>query len=199
PLPPQAGTNTQDPKNRASSLPTATPTLAAGGASGGGQQNRGDIVGAVLRGAGIAAGVLALLALPGLVRLLVRRVRLRRLRTSGAADIGWREIVDTGTDLGRPPPKDVSPRATELVLQRELVGAAAAGSALARVRGAYERQTYGGHAERVSPDDVDTVLSTFRAGATRGRRLGAAVAPRSLVGRIAASRAAVRRSPPGSE
>ncbi|MDQ1513437.1 MAG: hypothetical protein QOC59_1279, partial [Microbacteriaceae bacterium] len=140
PLPPQAGTNTQDPKNRASSLPTATPSLAAGGAAGGGQQNRGDATGAVLRGGGIAAGILALLALPGLARLLVRRVRLRRLRTSGAPDIGWREIVDTGTDLGRPPPKDVSPRATELVLQRELVGAAAAGSALARVRGAYERQ-----------------------------------------------------------
>ncbi|MDQ1531060.1 MAG: hypothetical protein QOE37_1165, partial [Microbacteriaceae bacterium] len=199
PAPAQSAPSTLDPKNRATALPTATASAAPTAGAAGGSRNGGVSLGPVLQGAGIGAGVLAVLALPGAVRVLIRRRRLSRLRSSGTPELGWREIVDTGTDLGRPPPRDVSPRAAELVLQRELVGAPAASGALARVRGAYERQAYGGRTDAVSVEDVDAVLTSFRSTTTLPQRIRATVAPRSLVGRIAASRLAFRWSPPGSD
>jgi hypothetical protein len=129
----------------------------------------------------------------------VRRRRLARLTRGGPAEIGWQEVVDTGADLGHPPPPGLSLRASELSLRSDLGGAADAVSALTRIRDAYERQVYGGRVQTVTAGDVGAVLTALRDRAPLLARLRAALAPRSLVGTMTRSRLAFRWSPPGSD
>jgi transglutaminase-like putative cysteine protease len=146
--------------------------------------------------AAVAGGLLVLLALPGAARILARRRRLARLQAGGTAALGWREVVDTGTDLGMPPP-DGSPRSMAAALAQRLA-APDARAALLRIRDAYEVQTFGRRSPAVSPDDVRVVLDRLRSGAGRGARLRGTVAPVSLLGRLRRPRLAFRWSPPGS-
>jgi transglutaminase-like putative cysteine protease len=146
--------------------------------------------------AATAGGLLVLLALPGLARILGRRRRLARLRAGGTAEIGWREVVDTGADLGMPPP-DGSPRVMAAALERRL-GAPDARAALGRIRDAFEVQTFGRRSPSVSADDVRTVLDRLRSGAGRAARFRGTVAPVSLLGRLRRPRLALRWTPPGS-
>jgi hypothetical protein len=130
------------------------------------------------------------------VRILARRRRLARLRDGGTAALGWREIVDTGADLGMPPP-DGSPRVMAAALAERL-GAAGAGAALGRIRDAFEVQTFGRRSPSVSPDDVRTVVDRMRSVAGRAARVRGTVAPVSLLGRLQRPRLALRWTPPGS-
>jgi hypothetical protein len=141
--------------------------------------------------------VALLLALPGLLRRTRRRTRLARLGRDGPAG-AWREVLDTAVDLGPPPPRGRSPRGIEEALDERIGGSPSARSALARLRLAYERQAYSPDAAVADPGDVRRVLDALRDQAGPGRRLVAALAPRSLVGSIAVPRLAFRWSPPGS-
>jgi hypothetical protein len=176
--------------------PSSTPTVAAGGGTG----HRSDpVLPGVLRGVGVAALVALLALLPAGLRRTVRRRRLSRVTRGAPAEVGWQEIVDTGWDLGVPPPRGVSLRAAEAALRRDLASAPAATAALTRVREAYERQAYGGRPERVAVADVDAVLTTLHDTAPLGIRIRAALAPRSLLGTLSRSLLAFRWSPPGSD
>ncbi len=187
-------------KSAHSTTPTAVPTPAvsaiAGGRSGG---TSGGSIGGLARGVGIALLVIAAGLLPAGLRRLVRRRRFAQLRRAGPAEVGWQEILDTGADFGMPARAGVSLRAAELDLRRDLGATPATASALTRIREAYERQVYGGLSQRVSADDVERVLATIQAAAGPGRRIRAALAPRSLVGTLTRSRLAFRWSPSGSD
>lgn len=165
---------------------------AVAGARGGG----GDgwaAAGALARIGGIALAVAALLAVPALVR-----VRIRRRRLAGAAG-AWQELLDSLTDLGLSTGSGRSPRGVETVLARHIGPAPGPRSALARIRAAYERQAYSAAPVPIGPDDVRAVVDSAAERVSRRRRIVAAVAPRSLVGTLARSRLAFRWPPPGSD
>jgi hypothetical protein len=146
--------------------------------------------------AALVGGAILVLALPGVVRMLARRRRLAKLREGGAAALGWREVVDTGADLGMPPP-DGSPRVMAASLDARL-HAPDARAALGRIRDAFEVQTFGRRSPTVSADDVRVVVDRLRSVAGRGARLRGTVAPVSLLGRLRRPRLALRWTPPGS-
>jgi transglutaminase-like putative cysteine protease len=188
---------------------TATPTPTAGAVRTGPEASAGPqteaeraakqtadvwrVVGTV---GAVLGGLLVLLAVPGLVRILARRRRLARLRDGGTAALGWREVLDTGADLGMPPP-DGSPRVMAAALERRLA-APDARAALGRIRDAFEVQTFGRRSPSVSVDDVRTVVDRLRAGVGPAARIRGTVAPVSLLGRLRRPRLALRWTPPGS-
>ncbi len=151
--------------------------------------------GAGLTAAAVLLGVLLIGAVPFVIRRLRRRRRLAAVRTSGSAASGWNEVIDTATDLGLHPPGRASPRAVEAALAAEV----GADPALTRLRTAYEASAYGAETWRMQSGDVAAVLTRMRGAAPAGRRVAAAVAPRSLLGTIGGSRLAFRWSPPGSD
>jgi transglutaminase-like putative cysteine protease len=188
---------------------TPTPTPTAGAVTSGPQASAGpqtaeevaakrtaDVWRAVATGGAVGGGLLVLLALPGLLRILARRRRLARLGDGGTAALGWREVVDTGADLGMPPP-DGSPRVVAAALAQRLT-APDARAALGRIRDAFEVQTFGRRSPSVSADDVRTVVDRLRSVAGRAARVRGAVAPVSLLGRLRSPRLALRWPPPGS-
>ena len=171
------------------SAPTPEQSTAAGDGSNGGDP--WAAVGPVLRGGGVALAVVALLALPGLAR---RSIRRRRLEGGPGAPPGasgaWRELIDSLADLGLPTGAGRSPRAAEQVLAGHLGPGARPREALQRVRAAYERQAYSADPVPIGADDVRTVVAAAAERAGRGRRLMAAVAPRSLLATLTGSRLA---------
>ena len=187
-------TSTPTPSASAASTPAPTESDAATGAD---RRNGAAALGPVLRGAGIALLVAALLALPGLLRRAVRMRRLGRLEEDGPAG-AWREVLDTAADLGLPSGRGRSPRGIEALLAERVGPAPGPRSALARLRAAYERQAYSRSATEATRRDVDEVVAALRARAGRGARLAATLAPRSLVGTLIPPRLAFRWSPPGS-
>ena len=189
---------TDSPSATPSSAAAATPTPeASDAANGGGGRSGGVALGPLLQGSGVVLLVAALLALPGLLRRGLRRRRLSRLDRDGPAG-AWREVLDTATDLGLPSGRGRSPRGVEAVLADRVGPAPGPRAALARLRAAYERQAYSRSAADATRRDVDEVIGALRDQAAPGARLGAALAPRSLVATLIPPRLAFRWSPPGS-
>jgi hypothetical protein len=137
------------------------------------------------------------LAVPGLLRVVLRRRRLARLDRDGPAG-AWRELLDTVTDLGLPSGRGGSPRTVEEVIAPRAGPSAKTRDALARLRTAFERQAYSPDPAHVDAADVQRVVQDLREQAGPGRRFLATVAPRSLVATIGTPRLAFRWSPPGS-
>jgi transglutaminase-like putative cysteine protease len=196
PVPQQSAQASLDPKQHGNAAATVAPTAAASGSNSRHRTDPASVLLPVLRGVGIGAGVVVLLLLPGLMRVLVRRRRFARLKRTGPADVGWREILDTGADLGLPPP-DGSPRVMAASLDTHLT-APDARAALGRIRSAFEVQTFGRRSPSVTADDVQAVVDGLRSVVTPAARLRGTVAPVSLLGRLRRPRLALRWTPPGS-
>jgi transglutaminase-like putative cysteine protease len=196
PLPSAAVTSTPTTTASAATAPTPAPTAsdAAAAANGGG---RSIAIGPVLQGGGIALLILLALALPGLLRVVLRRRRLARLGRDGPAG-AWREILDTAVDLGLETGRGRSPRGIETVVAEQAGPSAEVRAALARLRVAYERQAYSRAGTAATAADVTVVIQALLERATPSRRIAAAVAPRSLAGTLGAPRLAFGWSPPGS-
>jgi transglutaminase-like putative cysteine protease len=176
-----AGASTAAPSARTSdAVPSAAPSAGAGASGGDG----GAALAAFLRGAGLVALIAAILALPGLARLALRRRRLRGVAGPGGAGAAWQEVLLTSADLGVPAADGRSPRETEEVLRTAVAAELGARSALGRLRLAVERQAYGPTAQGADEADVGLVLRALGEGASRRQRIVAAVAPRSLLGRL---------------
>ncbi|GAA2751609.1 transglutaminase superfamily protein [Amnibacterium kyonggiense] len=187
-------TPTAAPSTEAAATPQPTESDPAAARSG---DRGGASLVPLLRGSGVALIVLALLALPGLLRRGLRRRRIGRLGRDGPAG-AWREILDTAVDLGLPTGRGRSPRGIEAVVAEQVGSTPGAREALGRLRAAYERQAYSRDVAAATEADVALVLRALRAHASGGRRFAAAVAPRSLAGTLVPPRLAFRWSPPGS-
>ena len=142
---------------------------------------------------------LLLLLLPGAARAMVRRSRLRRIRSGRAtANLAWMELEHTGLDHGIPSPTTETPRA--FAQRLKLLGTLDEASleSLDRVLLALEQSRYNryrpvqswspqsiGRAETLALDLV-RVLRRLHSGANTGIRLRATVAPTSLFAAVAA-------------
>ena len=127
-------------------------------------------------------------SIPGPVRGLQRRRRVRSLRAGTApAVVAWCEVLQSADDLGYAIPQTATPREAEEMLATDAPGAH---PAIGRLRVAVERESYaaptGGGAYSGASGDVLTVVGGLRSTAGRWRRLRAAIAPRSLWTRLAA-------------
>ncbi|MFG2832213.1 transglutaminaseTgpA domain-containing protein [Streptomyces sp. NPDC048434] len=138
---------------------------------------------------GIALAALLVLLLPTAPLLWRLRTRSRRLAADGpdgdfAAGIlaAWRELLDTAWDFGILPDESLTPRkaATRIIQLGELQPEPAA--AAQHVAAAVEQVLYAPQPQPVSglALDVQQVRAGLRAGATRGMRLRARFAPRSV-------------------
>jgi transglutaminase-like putative cysteine protease len=146
-------------------------------------------------GGGVGAVSLLLLALlaPALARAGIRHSRLLRLRTGrGTATDAWREVQDEVLDLRLPSPSADTPRA----FASRLAAIEALGeperAALARVRAAFERESFGRPASAgraaIPPEtgaalaeDASLVVAALTAVAPVRVRLTAALLPASLL------------------
>lgn len=144
------------------------------------------------------AGLLVVLlaATPAVVRLVVRRRRLHAAR-AGDAVAAWTALREDAVDLGIPSPAAESPRA----FAARLIGDHGADAdALDLLRAALEQVSYAGDAIDPSAgaglaDAVDRARATLAAAASRPRRIGARLVPRSLLVRPGA--ASAEREPVG--
>lgn len=144
------------------------------------------------------AGLLVVLlaATPAVVRLVVRRRRLHAAR-AGDAVAAWTALREDAVDLGIPSPAAESPRA---FAARLIADHGADADALDLLRASLEQVSYAGDAIDPSAgaglaDAVDRTRVTLAAAASRPRRLGARLAPRSLLVRPGA--ASAEREPVG--
>ncbi|WP_258027477.1 DUF3488 and transglutaminase-like domain-containing protein [Microbacterium sp. BH-3-3-3] len=144
------------------------------------------------------AGLLVVLlaATPAVVRLVVRRRRLHAAR-AGDAVAAWTALREDAVDLGIPSPAAESPRA---FAARLVADHGADADALDLLRAALEQVSYAGEAVDPSAgaglsDAVDRARVTLAAAASRPRRLGARLVPRSLLVRPGA--ASAEREPVG--
>lgn len=144
------------------------------------------------------AGLLVVLlaATPAVVRLVVRRRRLHAAR-AGDAVAAWTALREDAVDLGIPSPAAESPRA---FAARLIADHGADPDALDLLRAALEQVSYAGEAVDPSAgaglsDAVDRARVTLAAAASRPRRLGARLVPRSLLVRPGA--ASAEREPVG--
>ena len=132
---------------------------------------------------GFSALGLLLLLVPGAARRMLRRWRVRRIRSGDAgAGLAWLEVQHTNLDLGVPVPVTETPRAFAVRLERLGPLDPASAAALERVLLAVERSRFdrsSGRAETLA-DDLALVVRGLHAGASVGIRLRALVAPRSL-------------------
>ncbi|WP_159084973.1 transglutaminaseTgpA domain-containing protein [Planctomonas deserti] len=144
-------------------------------------------------GVGAAALIALALLAPALARAAVRRARLLRMRTGrGTAADAWREVHDTALDLRLPGPAADTPRA----FATRLGGIEGLGEperdALARIRSAYERESFGRPGSAggapLPPDagaalagDASLVVAALTAAAPVRVRLAAALLPVSLL------------------
>jgi transglutaminase-like putative cysteine protease len=146
-------------------------------------------------GGGLGAAALLLLALfaPALARAVVRRARLLRLRTGrGTATDAWREVQDQALDLRMPAPAADTPRAFASRLSAiDGLGEPERG-ALARVRAAFERESFGRPGSSAGfplpaetgaalAGDAHLVVTALAAVAPLRVRLTAALLPASLL------------------
>jgi hypothetical protein len=121
---------------------------------------------------------------------LLWRLRTRSGRLAGPHDdptaatlAAWRELLDTAWDFGILPDESLTPRkAAERIIRIRDLPPEPAGAAR-RVAAAVEQVLYAPHPQPVSglALDVAQVRSGLRAGASRGLRLRAQLAPRSAV------------------
>ncbi|MFF8829016.1 transglutaminaseTgpA domain-containing protein [Streptomyces sp. NPDC015131] len=139
----------------------------------------------------VAAGVLAVVLVPLLPLLWRVRVRSRRLGAAGhgAQEVtartlaAWAEVIDTAWDYGIAPDESLTPRRTaeRIVRLGTLEGAPA--EAVHRLAGAVEQALYAARPEPLAgaAGEVARVRQGLAAGAGRGGRLRALLAPRSTV------------------
>lgn len=132
---------------------------------------------------GFSALGLLLLLVPGVARRMLRRWRLRRIRSGDAgAGLAWTELQHTSLDHGVPVPVTETPRAFAVRLERLGTLDPASAAALERVLLAVERSRFdrsSGRAETLA-DDLHLVLRWLHGSASVGIRLRATFAPRSL-------------------
>jgi transglutaminase-like putative cysteine protease len=127
---------------------------------------------------------LLVLALPGLVRRMMRHSRVRRIRSGqGGAGLAWTELQQSSVDHGIAVPATETPRsfARRLELYRSLDSASAL--ALERVLLALERSRFDrstGHSDTLA-DDLTLVVRALQDSASVGIRLRASFAPGSLL------------------
>ena len=170
-----------------SSAPTRDPLDVdqGGGVSGATSE---DAAGGAIR-LGIWAGalvlVVALLLLPAAWRALRRRRRLRALASGGAPALAWAELTDTAADLGRPADPAQTPRAFGARLAASMPPDAR--DPLDALILEVERTAFGPPGHAAARGDLATLARSVLAGmvaqASRGQRLRARLAPRSLLGR----------------
>ncbi|WP_235560570.1 transglutaminase TgpA family protein [Microbacterium sp. Leaf179] len=201
---PNGASNAPATPQQAAATPGAQPSTAP---SQDGRVNVGDQDG-VGTGAGAGRGaawvpaalagllVVLLAATPAVVRLVVRRRRLHAAR-AGDAVAAWTALREDAIDLGIPSPAAESPRA---FAARLIADHGADADALDLLRAALEQVSYAGDAIDPSAgaglaDAVDRTRVTLAAAASRPRRLGARLAPRSLLVRPGA--ASAEREPVG--
>jgi transglutaminase-like putative cysteine protease len=156
--------------------------LPPGGGGGGGSIGAGPVQVPVVPLA-IGVGVLALLSVPGLTRLVVRRRRWRRADTAPElARAAWTELQDVLVDYGYAWQPSDSPRrgVARLVASRGLDPDAA--DAARRLAGATEQARYAPvmtEPDGDLRDDVETVKGGLAATAGRWGRWRAVLLPRS--------------------
>ncbi|KQO82542.1 hypothetical protein ASF17_05615 [Frigoribacterium sp. Leaf263] len=168
------------PAESATPTPTTDATDPSASGSASGQAGRG------LEATGLI--VVALLALVLVVPSGLRAGRRRRRRSVAPPDVGlaaWREVVDTGADLGVAPPRGATPTATARALAERLArgqGAEEARLALDRLVSALQTERFGGVAAGESAwSDAAIVVAGLRSSSTSRERLVARLAPRSLI------------------
>ncbi|BDI23781.1 DUF3488 and transglutaminase-like domain-containing protein [Herbiconiux sp. L3-i23] len=130
----------------------------------------------------IPVGVVALLAVPAVVRLLRTRRRLVLLGR-GSPSAGWDELHDTAVDLGLAT-SGLTPRMLAELVSSNVVLDADAAAALVRWRAATERARFARDATvdaGVTRAEATSILRALRRSRTRFTRVVARVAPRSLV------------------
>ncbi|WP_433413409.1 transglutaminaseTgpA domain-containing protein [Microtetraspora malaysiensis] len=139
-----------------------------------------------------AVGVLLLSLVPAAARTLVRRRRHAQIRRGGAAPAiraAWAELCDTLTDLGEAREPSESPRALARRLTEMYEFDAEAAAAVTAVATAEERMRYAASPPSAGPAAAE--LSCVRRalmGAVPGkRRMGALLAPRSILLRVRAA------------
>ncbi|GAB3891920.1 DUF3488 and transglutaminase-like domain-containing protein [Microbispora bryophytorum] len=144
---------------------------------------------AVKIGIGVAAA-LALLLLPAAARLVVRRRRLRRMtRTAAGGHAAWAELRDMLTDLGMAGEPSETPRALgRRIGERYPLGPQVAES-LTRVVTSEERLRYAPTPSASGPvaADLSRIRRDLASRASRWRRLGAVLAPMSVLLRVRAA------------
>jgi transglutaminase-like putative cysteine protease len=130
----------------------------------------------------VVFAVLAVLAIPLLVRDLRRRQQLAAARAGDAA-AAWLVVQDTAIDLGLPAPASESPRA----LSARLLAAGAPAAAMGVLTAAIERASYApggrhgfGQGEAMARAAGD-VRAALLANADPARRILALLVPRSLI------------------
>ena len=149
----------------------------------------GDVRGIVA----LSALALGILLLPGATRRLVRRLRVRRIRSGGPVAVAWNELENTSLDYGISVPVTDTPRAFGRRLERLGELDSSSREALHRVLTALERERYdrlprddsGDRAESLAADLIK-VLRAVHDGASTGRRVRALVVPASLLATLAA-------------
>ncbi len=135
--------------------------------------------------AAASAGAAVLLAVPALLRRLVRALRWRRVRdASGAARAAWAELRDDVVDLGLEWNAALSPRAVERSLASGGLPEGPAREALHRIVAAEEAVRYSPRPPAVTAvglaEDCRTVRRALAAACGLPVRVRAAVLPRSL-------------------
>ncbi len=201
--------NNDDLLPDATPAPTPAPSATALPAPGGGG-NAGSGVQLLpwLLGAAGVLGMALLVAAPRLIRTGIRARRLRPQDPGNAVPLGWRELLDLGTDYGVPPGSSETPRAYSARLRGALLGDPdgldrAAHQAVAALTAGFERHSYGrpsGAVPEAAVDDgqpgpargtggavaaqVAAVESSLQANAGLARRLQAAWIPPSVMGRL---------------
>ena len=132
---------------------------------------------------GVSALGLVLLLVPGGARRMLRRTRVRRIRSGDAGGVlAWTELQHTSLDHGIPVPITETPRAFAGRLERLGTLDPASSQALERVLLALERSRFDrSHAwVETLADDLTLVLRALHANASVGIRLRATFAPTSL-------------------
>jgi transglutaminase-like putative cysteine protease len=186
-------------------VPSAAPLPAPGG---GGSADTGPQLLPWLLAAGGVLAVALLMASPRLIRAGIRTRRLRPQDPANAVPLGWRELLDLGTDYGLPPGPSETPRAYSARLRGSLLGDPdgmdqAAHQAAAALTADFERHSYGRPALPVPAVEADSgqsrprgdsrgpvaaqvaaVESSLQAHAPLTRRLQAAWIPPSVMGRL---------------
>lgn len=209
PTAPTALDNNADLVPNATQAPTPAPSAAPLPApGGGGSTGTGAQLLPWLLGTGGVLGIALLLAAPRLVRAGIRARHLRPQDPGNAIPLGWRELLDLGTDYGVPPGSSETPRAFSARLRGSPLGDPdgldqPAHQAVAALTADFERHSYG----RPSQDfpgvetgggqptpahgmtgavaaRVAAVESSLQANAPFRRRLQAAWIPPSVMGRL---------------
>jgi hypothetical protein len=201
--------NNEDLLPEATPAPTPAPSASAAPApGGGGGGGPGVQLLPWLLGTAGVLGMALLLATPRLIRAGIRARRLRPRDPGSALPLGWRELLDLGTDYGLAPGPSETPRAYSARLRGGLLGDAggldqAAHQAVMALTAGFERHSYGppsgafpeGASDGGQPGSargtggsvaaqVAAVESSLQANAGLARRLQAAWLPPSVMGRL---------------